>query len=80
MPRLVRMDSTGHSQLGEWSGPGVDYERAVEGLGAKGFALRNAAEIPSTLAAARAALAEGHPALVNAHIGRSEFRKGSLSM
>jgi len=57
-----------------------DYERAVEGLGAKGFALRNAAEIPSTLAAARAALAEGHPALVNAHIGRSEFRKGSLSM
>jgi hypothetical protein len=24
------MDSTGHSQLAEWTGPGVDYERAVE--------------------------------------------------
>jgi acetolactate synthase-1/2/3 large subunit len=57
-----------------------DYERAVVGLGARGYALRTAADIPATLAAARAALADGRPVLVNAHIGRSEFRKGSLSM
>jgi hypothetical protein len=35
MPRLVRMDATGHSQLGEWTGPGVDYERAVEAFRAE---------------------------------------------
>ena len=23
------MDATGHSQLAEWSGPGIDFERAV---------------------------------------------------
>jgi hypothetical protein len=23
------MDSTGHSQLAEWAGPGTDYERAA---------------------------------------------------
>jgi hypothetical protein len=29
MSRLLRMDSTGHSQLAEWAGPGTDYERAA---------------------------------------------------
>jgi len=29
MSRLVRMDSSGHSQLAEWTGPGADFERAV---------------------------------------------------
>lgn len=29
MSRLVRMDSTGHSELGAWSGPGADFDRAV---------------------------------------------------
>ncbi len=57
-----------------------DYERAVEGLGARGFALRQGDDLAASLAAARGAIAAGSPALVNAHIGRSEFRKGSLSM
>ncbi len=57
-----------------------DYERAVEGLGARGFALRRAEDIAPTLAEARRVIADGSPALVNAHLGRSEFRKGSLSM
>jgi hypothetical protein len=35
MPRLVRMDATGHSQLAEWTGPGVDYDRAVEAFRAE---------------------------------------------
>ncbi len=29
MSRLVRMDSTGHSQLAEWAGAGAGYEDAV---------------------------------------------------
>jgi len=29
MSRLVRMDSTGHSQVAEWAGPGTDFEAAV---------------------------------------------------
>jgi len=57
-----------------------EYDRSVEGLGGRGFALRQAPDIPTTLAAARQAVAEGAPVVVNAHIGRSEFRKGSLSM
>lgn len=28
MSRLVRMDASGHSQLAEWSGPGVAFEDA----------------------------------------------------
>jgi hypothetical protein len=29
MSRLLRMDATGHSQLAEWAGPGMDFERAA---------------------------------------------------
>ena len=29
------MDATGHSQLAEWTGPGADYERAVEAFRAE---------------------------------------------
>jgi hypothetical protein len=29
MARLVRMDSTGHSQLAEWAGRGTDFEEAA---------------------------------------------------
>jgi len=57
-----------------------EYDRAVEGLGGRGLALRQASDIGATLSAARRAAAEGAPVVVNAHIGRSEFRKGSLSM
>lgn len=32
MSRLLRMDSTGHSQLAEWAGPGADYEDAAAKL------------------------------------------------
>jgi len=31
MPKLIRMDHTGHSTLGEWTAPGgADFEAAVE--------------------------------------------------
>ena len=29
------MDATGHSQLAEWAGPGIDYDRAADVLRAQ---------------------------------------------
>ena len=56
------------------------YERAVEGLGAKGFRTDDPELISETLDAARRAAAEGSPVLVNAILGKTDFRKGSISM
>lgn len=56
------------------------YERAAEGLGARGLLLRDPADIDRVLAEAKQLAAAGHPVLVNAWIGRTEFRKGSISM
>jgi len=66
----------------------TDYERVVEGFSAGGdagarvigLAIRGAEAIASTLAVAKDAAASGSPVLVNAHLGKTEFRKGSLSM
>lgn len=58
----------------------TDYERAVEGLGAKGFRADDPELIGETLDAARRAAQEGSPVLVNAILGKTDFRKGSLSM
>ena len=32
MSLLVRMDASGHSQLAEWTGPGVDFDSAAAKL------------------------------------------------
>ena len=56
------------------------YERAAEGLGARGFRLEQAGATESVLREALAVARSGRPAYVNALIGRSDFRKGSLSM
>ncbi|RMI27485.1 MAG: thiamine pyrophosphate-binding protein [Calditrichaeota bacterium] len=57
-----------------------DYHQAAEGLGAKGLLLTRADAIPQTLTQARRLAADGHPVLINAHIGKTDFRKGSISM
>lgn len=57
-----------------------DYHRVVEGFGAKGLLVEREDDLPRVLAEAKAAAAAGTPVLVNAHIGKSEFRKGSISM
>jgi acetolactate synthase-like protein len=57
-----------------------DYHRAVEGLGARGLSIATAAEAPAQLALAREIVTAGTPVLVNALIGRSDFRKGSISL
>ncbi|MCA9650726.1 MAG: thiamine pyrophosphate-binding protein [Myxococcales bacterium] len=57
-----------------------DYHRVAEGFGAKGLVIERAEDLPRVLAEAKKAAAEGTPVLINAHIGKSEFRKGSISM
>ncbi len=58
----------------------TDYHRVAEGYGGAGFEVREAAALPEALAQARAAVQAGKPALVNVHLARSDFRKGSLSI
>lgn len=57
-----------------------DYHMAAEGLGGKGLLLREPGAIESTLREAQRLAAEGWPVLVNAWVGRTAFRKGSISM
>lgn len=56
------------------------YERAAEGLGAKGWRADDPELISETLENARHAAQAGSPVLVNAILGKSDFRKGSISM
>ncbi len=58
----------------------TDYHRVAEGYGGKGFLLERPGEIRETLERAQRAAAEGHPVLINALIGKTDFRKGSISM
>jgi acetolactate synthase-1/2/3 large subunit len=56
------------------------YERAAEGLGAHGLRLDDPARLGPTLEEARRVARQGRPVFVNALLGRSDFRKGSLSI
>ena len=58
----------------------TDYERAAEGLGARGLRLDDPARVDAVLREARDLARSGRPVYVNARIGRSDFRKGSISM
>jgi acetolactate synthase-1/2/3 large subunit len=58
----------------------ADYERAAEGLGADGLRLDEGDDPAAVLARAVDLARAGRPAYVNARIGRSEFRRGSISM
>ena len=56
------------------------YHEVARGYGGCGLELRRSEEIPEVLAEAKRLAAGGRPVLVNAHIGRGEFRQGSISM
>jgi acetolactate synthase-1/2/3 large subunit len=56
------------------------YERAADGLGARGFRLDEPARVDAVLAEARRIAAEGEPVYVNARLGPTDFRKGSISI
>jgi acetolactate synthase-1/2/3 large subunit len=58
----------------------TDYHRAAEGLGAKGILVERASDLPQALRDAKAFARAGTPVLVNLHLGKSEFRKGAISM
>jgi acetolactate synthase-1/2/3 large subunit len=57
-----------------------DYHRVAEAFGGKGFRLDKPEDIGRVLQDARQAAAEGYPVLINALIGRTDFRKGSISV
>lgn len=57
-----------------------DYDKMAAALGCAGLRLDDASYTETVLAAAKSAAAEGRPALVNALLGTTDFREGSLSM
>lgn len=58
----------------------VDYHRVVEGFGARGFLLDDPADTARVLEEASRIARSGTPVLVNARIGASAFREGSMSV
>jgi len=58
----------------------TDYHRVAEGFGAAGLALEDPELVPEVLQQARQAAASGRPVLVNAVLGKTDFRKGSISI
>ncbi len=58
----------------------TDYHLAAEGLGARGFLLDTPEQIDNVLQEAKRTAAAGQPVLINALLGSSSFRDGSLSM
>ncbi len=68
-----------HDDVGTVLAP-TDYERAAEGLGACGLRLERGDDVDRVLEQARELAREGRPVYVNARIGRTGFRKGSISM
>lgn len=58
----------------------TEYHRVADALGGKGFVVTRAEDLASTFAEAKACAKRGTPVVVNLHLGKSEFRKGSISM
>lgn len=57
-----------------------DYESVAEGYGGRGFRVENLENVEAILAEAKETAREGSPALVNALIGTTDFRSGSMSI
>jgi len=58
----------------------TDYHRVAEGYGARGLSIARPEDVEPVLAEALRLARAGSPVLVNALIGRTEFRKGSISV
>jgi acetolactate synthase-like protein len=58
----------------------TDYHRAAEGFGGRGLVIDRPEAVGEVLRRAREAAAAGAPVVINAHLGRTAFRKGSISM
>lgn len=57
-----------------------DYHRVAEGYGGRGLLLERPEDIPAVLAEAKEIARSGVPVLINALLGKTDFRKGSISM
>ncbi|HEX4946745.1 MAG TPA: thiamine pyrophosphate-binding protein [Blastocatellia bacterium] len=57
-----------------------DYDRVASGFGGDGVRIDRIEALLPAIANARAVTAQGRPFLINAILGKSEFRKGSLAM
>ncbi|MEM7048074.1 MAG: thiamine pyrophosphate-binding protein [Acidobacteriota bacterium] len=58
----------------------TDYHRVAEGYGGRGLLLDRPEAIPEVLRQAQEIAAGGEPVVINAHIGPTDFRKGSISI
>lgn len=58
----------------------TDYHVVAEGFGAKGFLLDKIEDFETVFQQAKQAAGDGQPVLINALIGPTDFRKGSISM
>lgn len=58
----------------------TDYHKVAEGYGGRGLLLNRAEDIPAVLDEAVRTARAGTPVLINVHLARTEFRKGSISM
>ncbi len=57
-----------------------DYDAVADALGARGMRVTRTDHAARVLGEARDLARKGTPVLVNAHLARTEFRKGSISM
>ena len=58
----------------------TDYHKVAEGYGGRGLLLERGADVPGVLREALEIARGGSPVLINAHLDKTEFRKGSISM
>ncbi len=58
----------------------TDYHVVAEGYGGKGLLLERPEDVPSVLQEAKEIARGGTPVLINALLGTTDFRKGSISM
>ena len=58
----------------------TDYHKVAEGYGGCGLLLEKGEDVPAVLQEALRLARAGSPVLINAHLDKTEFRKGSISM
>jgi acetolactate synthase-like protein len=58
----------------------TDYHKVAEGYGGRGLLLTRGEDIPAVLEEAVRIARAGTPVLINVHLAKTEFRKGSISM
>ncbi|HEX7182503.1 MAG TPA: thiamine pyrophosphate-binding protein [Thermoanaerobaculia bacterium] len=58
----------------------TDYHKVAEGYGGRGLVVSRDQDVRACLEEAVAISRSGAPVLVNAHLAKTEFRKGSISM